>query len=505
MSDYLDTDVHIFKDDSLTQRANTAGMALDIDVDTYVGVHKITIDTADNTVADFWEAGHDYAAVIEGTTIDGGVVNACVGTFSIANRRVAGQMCVSSIESLASQTSFTLTTGEASADDDAYNGCTIIVTDQVTQIQKAVGHISDYTGATRTVALHAVPLQTNYTMAVGDSVEIFATAAFANLNTIGQTAQTANDNGADINAILTGTVTNAAGADVATDVIAVKAETAVLNAFWNVFILVAGTIGAVGNDTTHLHLTGLTYGDDELNDYIIVTYDASESEYHSSWITDWDNASALATVATLPFTPQDSTDQYWVFSNRKHPDVTDIKTTIGTAGAGLTEAGGDGDHLTAINLPNQTMDITGSITGNLSGSVGSVTGAVGSVAGNVDGNVTGTVAGVTPEAAGVAPTANEVRDAIIDDATKIDASALNTHAALTAASIATGVWDKASALTLDFGTLAERIYAKMYGRELVTDLTGAGTLRAIGDGSDLATYTISDDDTTTERTEHTFP
>jgi hypothetical protein len=44
---------------------------------------------------------------------------------------------------------------------------------------------------------------------------------------------------------------------------------------------------------------------------------------------------------------------------------------IGAAGAGLT----------AIDLPNQTMDITGNITGNLSGSVGSVTGAVGSVTG----------------------------------------------------------------------------------------------------------------------------
>ena len=37
-------------------------------------------------------------------------------------------------------------------------------------------------------------------------------------------------------------------------------------------------------------------------------------------------------------------------------------------GSTLTEAGGTGDHLTAIDLPNQTMDITGS----LSGSVGSV-------------------------------------------------------------------------------------------------------------------------------------
>lgn len=45
-------------------------------------------------------------------------------------------------------------------------------------------------------------------------------------------------------------------------------------------------------------------------------------------------------------------------------DVVDLKTQIGTAGAGLT----------AINLPDQTMNITGDITGNLSGSVGSVTG-----------------------------------------------------------------------------------------------------------------------------------
>lgn len=49
---------------------------------------------------------------------------------------------------------------------------------------------------------------------------------------------------------------------------------------------------------------------------------------------------------------------------------------IGVAGAGLTEAGGDGDHLTAINLPDQTMNITGNLTGNISGSVGSVTAGV---------------------------------------------------------------------------------------------------------------------------------
>lgn len=47
-------------------------------------------------------------------------------------------------------------------------------------------------------------------------------------------------------------------------------------------------------------------------------------------------------------------------------DVVDLKTQIGVAGAGLT----------AIDLPDQTMNITGNITGNLSGSVGSVTAGV---------------------------------------------------------------------------------------------------------------------------------
>lgn len=100
------------------------------------------------------------------------------------------------------------------------------------------------------------------------------------------------------------------------------------------------------------------------------------------------------------------------FSNQTDADEA-LKDHIGN-GTNLTEAGGDGDHLTAINLPNQTMDITGSITGSLSGSVGSVTGAVGSVAGNVDGNVTGTVGTVNALAANVITAASINADAITE-------------------------------------------------------------------------------------------
>ena len=61
---------------------------------------------------------------------------------------------------------------------------------------------------------------------------------------------------------------------------------------------------------------------------------------------------------------------------------------IGIAGAGLTN----------INLPDQTMNITGDITGSLSGSIGSVTGAVGSVTGNVGGNIVGSVGSLVANA-----------------------------------------------------------------------------------------------------------
>jgi hypothetical protein len=46
-------------------------------------------------------------------------------------------------------------------------------------------------------------------------------------------------------------------------------------------------------------------------------------------------------------------------------------------------ANSDGSGLTAINLPNQTMDIVGNITGNLSGSVGTVTGLTASDVGDI--------------------------------------------------------------------------------------------------------------------------
>jgi hypothetical protein len=94
-------------------------------------------------------------------------------------------------------------------------------------------------------------------------------------------------------------------------------------------------------------------------------------------------------------------------------------TTAGTLGKAVAdilvdtaEIGAAGAGLTAINLPDQTMNITG----NLSGSVGSVTGAVGSVTGNVGGSVA-SVTGLTASDVGaIKAVADKLDDTLEDDA-----------------------------------------------------------------------------------------
>lgn len=99
-------------------------------------------------------------------------------------------------------------------------------------------------------------------------------------------------------------------------------------------------IGDTGNDTTHVHLSSLsTYGNDEVNNMLLVIKDVSESEYHSRWIEDFDAAADLVTVATLPFTPENNTDKWWLLSIRRDVSASvgaaDIRSAIGLASANL--------------------------------------------------------------------------------------------------------------------------------------------------------------------------
>lgn len=106
-----------------------------------------------------------------------------------------------------------------------------------------------------------------------------------------------------------GTITTLDGLDAAQDTQHAATQTRL-----DGLIVASGTIGATGNDTTHVHLDGLTYGDDEINGYYLAINDVSTGETHVREITDWADTGDLATVDTLPFTPQASTDLYWVIA-----------------------------------------------------------------------------------------------------------------------------------------------------------------------------------------------
>ena len=90
ITNFTNTDVHIHKDDGLTQRNNAAGITVSIDFDGITGSHMIKIDTSDDTVAGFWVTGSDYFVRIEGATVDAATLNVVVGHFSIENRFMRG-------------------------------------------------------------------------------------------------------------------------------------------------------------------------------------------------------------------------------------------------------------------------------------------------------------------------------------------------------------------------------------------------------------------------------
>jgi len=89
------TDIEIYKDGSVTQRASDAGYTLldtdGIDFDGITGIHGFSIDTGDNTDAGFYTVGAWYHVVVSSVTVDAATVNFVACAFRIvAAEGVAG-------------------------------------------------------------------------------------------------------------------------------------------------------------------------------------------------------------------------------------------------------------------------------------------------------------------------------------------------------------------------------------------------------------------------------
>lgn len=188
------TDIEIFKNASMTQRASDSGFALidtdGIDLDGITGIGGVTLDLSDNTDAGFYTVGADYVVVIAGIVVDTGTVNFIGIRFRIGYE---GALHETTIATLASQTSFTLTAG--SANNNAYVGWKAIIHDIASDFQLCLGYVSTYTGASRTVGLTADPAI--FTMAAGDNISLFPPDNVHAL--VGSVANAANLNSAAAN------------------------------------------------------------------------------------------------------------------------------------------------------------------------------------------------------------------------------------------------------------------------------------------------------------------
>lgn len=90
------TDIEIYKDASITQRASDNGYTLidtdGIDVDGITGFHGFSVDTGDNSDASFYTVGAWFTVLVSAVTIDAQTVNFIAAQFRImAAESVAGK------------------------------------------------------------------------------------------------------------------------------------------------------------------------------------------------------------------------------------------------------------------------------------------------------------------------------------------------------------------------------------------------------------------------------
>lgn len=87
MSGLAVTDIEIYKDGSVTQRASDAGYTLldtdGIDFDGITGIHGFSIDTGDNTDAGFYAVGSWFTVVVSAITVDGQTVSFIAAMFRL--------------------------------------------------------------------------------------------------------------------------------------------------------------------------------------------------------------------------------------------------------------------------------------------------------------------------------------------------------------------------------------------------------------------------------------
>lgn len=349
ITDLADADLKVHKDGSTTEIV-TDGATIAINFDGITGNHMVTIDTSAH--ADY-TTGADYHVRMEGTTVDGATINAFIGHFSIENRFVE----VDVTKWLGTAAATPTVAGVPEVDITHLMG-TILAEGAGGRLAAAFNKLFDVT--TPTLVASDVMRGTNSAATAGDLLD--------KLGAVNETAAAGDPSSTEsVMQYVKQIVNILAGSD---GVVTYPSEAAPANA-----VNLAEVIRAIHTDVTGIAGSAMR-GTDSANTTTPPTVGAIADQVWDEDQVDHTSVGTFGIIATeiaaIPTTTMRGTD-----SAATAAALASLVTTVGAAGAGLT----------AINLPNQTMDISG----NLSGSVGSVTGAVGSVAGNVDGTVASVV------------------------------------------------------------------------------------------------------------------
>ena len=101
--------------------------------DVVTGVHRCEIDLSSDSG---YQAGYDYAVVLEGAQIDGQTVNAVLSTFSIENRYASSGLFVKAAKILTNKAVQDKVSGAIEYYDD--DGQTVIMTHTPTQSESSI-------------------------------------------------------------------------------------------------------------------------------------------------------------------------------------------------------------------------------------------------------------------------------------------------------------------------------------------------------------------------------
>lgn len=219
--------IDIYEDASTTQVVT--GETLTVSLDSVVGFNMITITA---TAATGFEAGKSYTAVIQAGTVGGvSVVGEVVGHFTLNKSAAYKTMVVAGAESLVvdSGTSTTIVDAALTQADNFWIGAQIQMLSGTAGNIGLVRTVTDFVASTDTLTFSpALPAATaaadTYRILAGNFgvIEVDANNR-VDVGAFAGTAVTAGDPVALANSIVAAVITNAAGTDVAADIIALDA------------------------------------------------------------------------------------------------------------------------------------------------------------------------------------------------------------------------------------------------------------------------------------------